>query len=298
MYLEHYQLTQKPFQINTDPAFLWLGEKHREALSALHYGLQENKGFLVLTGDVGVGKTTIVNTLIQELGSEDMAAIIHDPVMEPLDFFNYVAHGFGLPGGYKTKGEFLVAFSAFLMKAYYHNRRVLLIIDEAHLLDSQFLTELRLLSNFEKKGNKLINVFFVGQLELNDLLLRPENKAIRQRITVNYNIPNLTARETADYINYRLTVADAKKKLFKKSALREIYRFSKGNPRLINIIADRALLTGYVNSRHRIKKRTIKECAKELEIVRKSSSATPEIRSEDIPASEENASELKKASTS
>ena len=268
MYLEHFRLTQKPFQINTDPEFFWLGEKHREALAALNYGLLENKGFLLLTGDVGVGKTTIINTLLQELGSRDKVAVIHDPMLEHLDFFNYVAQSFGLAGGYKTKGEFLVAFSAFLLKAYYHNQRVLLVIDECQLINPDFLTEIRLFSNFEKKGNKLINVIFVGQLEFNDILLRHENRAIRQRINVNYNISPLTKAETADYIKYRLSVAGSKKKIFKKSALREIYRYSKGYPRLINIIADRALLSGYVKSRRRIRKRIIRECARELDISR------------------------------
>lgn len=277
MYLEHFRLTQKPFQINTDPAFFWLGEKHREALAALNYGLLENKGFLLLTGDVGVGKTTIINTLLHELGSGDQVAVIHDPMLEHLDFFNYVARCFGLDGGYKTKGEFLVAFSAFLLKAYYHNQRVLLIIDECQLINPDFLTEIRLFSNFEKKGNKLINVIFVGQLEFNDILLRPEYRAIRQRINVNYNISPLTKSETADYINYRLGVAGSKKKIFKKSALREIYRYSKGYPRLINIIADRALLSAYVKSKRRIRKRIIRECARELDISRFRKSAVPHL---------------------
>ncbi len=277
MYLEHFRLTQKPFQINTDPSFFWLGEKHREALAALNYGLLENKGFLLLTGDVGVGKTTIVNTLLHELGSRDKVAVIHDPMLEHLDFFNYVARSFGLEGGYKTKGDFLVAFSAFLLKAYYHNQRVLLVIDECQLINPDFLTEIRLFSNFEKKGNKLINVIFVGQLEFNDILLRPENRAIRQRINVNYNISPLTKAETADYINYRLGVAGSKKKIFKKSALREIYRYSKGYPRLINIIADRALLSAYVKSARRVKKRIVRECARELDISRFRKSAVPHL---------------------
>jgi len=278
MYLEHFRLTQKPFQINTDPAFLWLGEKHREALSSLRYGLLENKGFLLLTGDVGVGKTTIINTLLQELGNQDQVVVVHDPMLEHLDFFNYVAKSFGLSGGYKTKGEFLVEFSAFLLRAYYHNYRILLIIDECQLINPDFLTEIRLFSNFEKKGNKLINVIFVGQLEFNDILLRPENRAIRQRINVNYNISPLTKAETADYIDYRLTAAGSKKKIFKQSAVHEIYKFSKGYPRLINIIADRALLSGYVKSKRRIKKRLIKECAWELDISRfRKSAGTPQI---------------------
>jgi general secretion pathway protein A len=266
MYLEYYKLTHKPFEISTDPAFLWPGERYREALAALQYGVLENRGFLVLTGEVGVGKTTLVNALLQDLGSEDLVAVVHDPVLESLDFFNYVARSFDLPGGYSTKGEFLVAFSAFLLKAYYQNRRVLLIIDECQLISPSFLTEIRLFSNFEKKGNKLINVFFVGQPEFNDMLLLPDNKAVRQRINVNYNIPPLAPEETAEYIQYRLSVAGCRKSMFKKGAVKEIHRFSSGYPRLVNMIADRALLTGYVRSRRRINRRIVRECAKELDI--------------------------------
>jgi type II secretory pathway predicted ATPase ExeA/CheY-like chemotaxis protein len=266
MYLEYYQLVQKPFQINTDPSFLWFGEKQKEALATLKYGIQENKSFLLLTGDVGVGKTTIIKALLKGLGKNDLAVVIHNPVLEPLDFFNYVARSFGLSVNFTTKGAFLDAFGDFLLKSYYQGKRVLLIIDECQLLSPSFLAEIRLFLNFEKKGNTLINVFFVGQLEFNDILLLPENRAIRQRIAVNYNIPPLSLKETEKYIEYRLAVAGTKRKIFKTSAIREIFNFSKGYPRLINIISDRALLTGFINSAKHIKKGIIKECAGELDI--------------------------------
>jgi general secretion pathway protein A len=266
MYLEHYHLHRHPFQLNTDPSFLWLGEKHREALSTLRYGLNENRGFLLLTGDVGVGKTTVVNALLEEIPPGDPVVVVHDPVMESLDFFNYVARSFGLPGGYRSKGEFLIAFSSFLLQCYYKNRRPLLIIDECQLLKPSFLTEIRLFSNFEKKGVKLVNVFFVGQLQFHDILLHPEQKATRQRINVNYTIEPLDLHETAAYISHRLALAGCRKNVFRKGAIREIYRFSRGSPRLINTIADRALLTGYVESRKRINKRVIHACVKEMDL--------------------------------
>ncbi|MDZ7833593.1 MAG: AAA family ATPase [Desulfobacterales bacterium] len=266
MYLEHYRLTQKPFQINTDPEFLWLGEKHREALATLQYGLLENKSFLLLTGDVGVGKTTIVNAFLQMLDKNDQVAVIHNPVFEPLDFFNYLAKLYGLSAAFETKGDFLNAFNDFLSNAYYQGRRVVLIIDECQLLSPALMEEIRLFSNIEKKGTKLINIFFVGQLEFNDILLRPENRAIRQRIEVNFNILPLSLKETQKYIEYRLSFAGATRKIFKASAIRKIYRFSKGYPRLINIIADRALLTGFIKSARKIKKGIVKECVKEIDL--------------------------------
>jgi len=266
MYLDYYRLTQKPFQINTDPGFLWLGEKHREALATLQYGFLENKSFLLLTGDVGVGKTTIVNAFLQMLNKHDPAAVIHNPVFELLDFFNYLAKSYGLSAAFETKGDFLNAFDDFLSNSYYQGKRVVLIIDECQLLSPALMEEIRLFSNIEKKGTKLINIFFVGQLEFNDILLRPENRAIRQRIEVNYNILPLSLKETEKYIEYRLSSAGATKKIFKPSAIRKIYRFSKGYPRLINIIADRALLTGFIKSARRIRKGIVKECVKELDL--------------------------------
>lgn len=275
MYLEYYQLAQKPFQINTDPSFLWFGEKQKEAMATLKYGIQENKSFILLTGDIGVGKTTIVKALLQGLDKNVLAVVIHDPVMDSLDFFNYVARSFGLSGDFTTKGTFLDAFGDFLLKAHYQGKRVLLIIDECQLLNPSLLDEIRLFSNFEKKGSTLINILFVGQLEFNDILLHPESRAIRQRIAVNYNIPPLSAKETEKYIEYRLGVAGTDRKIFKASAIREIFHFSKGYPRLINIIADRALLTGYINSSRHIKKSVIKECAGELDISLSSKAALP-----------------------
>lgn len=266
MYLEYYQLFRKPFQINTDPAFLWFGGKQKEALATLKYGIQENKGFLLLTGDVGVGKTTIIKSFLQGLDKNDLAVVVYTPILNSLDFYNYVARLFGLSGDFTTKGAFIDAFSAFLLKSHYQGKRVLLIIDECQLLRPSLLPEMKLFLNFEKNGSTLINVCFVGQLEFNDILLYPENRGFRQRIVANYCIPPLSLKETEHYIEYRLAVAGTEKKIFKPNAIREIFRFSKGYPRLINIIADRALLTGYINSSRQIKKSIIKECVSELDI--------------------------------
>ncbi|MFP4668227.1 MAG: ExeA family protein, partial [Desulfobacterales bacterium] len=266
MYLHYYQLARKPFDINTDPDFFWYGEKHREALATLKYGVLESRGFLLLTGDVGVGKTTVVNTLLAGMDADDVAVAVHDPGMERLDFFNYISTAFGLPAPFETKGAFLIEFIGFITKCYYQGRRVLLIIDECQLISDDLLNEIRLFSNLEKKGKKLINVFLVGQLELNDILLRPENRAMRQRITANYNIEPLSVKETEKYIKHRLAVAGAMGEIFERTAVKEIHRFSDGCPRLINIICDRALLTGFVFSKKRISKKIIRECAKELDI--------------------------------
>jgi len=266
MYLDFYHLAQKPFPINTDPAFLWSGEKHKEALATLKYGLLENKSFLLLTGDVGVGKTTIINALLQVLDKNEMVAVINDPKLEKLDFFLHIARAFGLDGDFTSKGQFLLAFRELLLEQHYRGKRLLLIVDECQLLSHDLLEEIRLFSNLEQNGVKLINIFFVGQLEFNDILLLPENKAIRQRITVTYNLPPLSLDETAQYIEHRLTVAGATRKIFEKNTIPEIFAFSKGYPRLINVICDRALLTGFIGSSRQIDKKIIQECVRELDI--------------------------------
>jgi len=266
MYREFYQLNTKPFQISSDPAFLWLGEKHKEALATLKYGILDNKGFLLLTGDVGTGKTTLINTLIQSLGNDVICTSVPDPNLNRLDFYNYIAGAFGITQEFKSKGTFLVRFSHFLHTTHAQGKKVLLIIDESQLLTQELLEEVRLLSNIEKAETKLLNIFFVGQNEFNEILSRPQNRAVRQRLTLNYNIDPLTSDETGEYITHRLRVAGTEKKLFLPDAVREIHRYSQGFPRRINVLCDHALLTGYVRDCREISAGVIRECAKELNI--------------------------------
>lgn len=267
MYLEKYNLTEKPFQITTDSRFLWLGEKHKEAFATLKYGVLDNRGFLLLTGDVGTGKTTLINTLIKSLGSDVILAKIPDPRLEELDFFRFIANAFRIKNTINSKGEFLIIFQQFLEKAYATGRQVLIIVDEAQRLQPDLLEEIHHLSNIEKEHVKLLNIFFVGQVEFNSIILGEENKAIRQRITVNYSLEPLSEEETGEYIKHRLKIAGTEKDIFQKDAVREVYNFSKGAPRLINIICDRALLTGFVENKKKIGADIILECADELEIL-------------------------------
>ncbi len=266
MYLSHYNLNEKPFQISTDPKFLWLGEKHKEALAILTYGILDNKGFLLLTGDVGTGKTTIINALLNNMDDDVIAAHIPDPGLEDIDFFNFIANVFSINEKISTKGDFLNYLSKFLHDAYSKSKKVLLIIDEAQRLKPELLEEIRLLSNIEKQDAKLLNIFFVGQKEFNNILIEPENRALRQRITINYYIEPLTENETKEYVNHRLNIAGSKRNIFSSSAIREIFSFSEGFPRLINIICDLALVTGYVKEQKTINANIIRECAKELKI--------------------------------
>jgi len=266
MYLSHYNLQQKPFQISTDPEFLWMGEKHKEALAILKYGILDNRGFILLTGDVGTGKTTLIYALVNSLGDNTVVAMIPDPNLELFDFLKYIADSLNMDQRFKSKGEFLIKFRKFLIDNFNNGRKVLLILDEAQRLNHELLDEVRVLSNIEAQNTKLLNIFFVGQDEFNDILLENKNRALRQRITINYTIDPLTKSETDAYVRYRLKTAGSQETLFDIDALREIHLFSKGYPRLVNIICDHALLTGYVRGIRQITSDIVAECALELKI--------------------------------
>ena len=266
MYLSHYNLVEKPFQISTDPKFLWLGEKHREALAVLKYGIINNQGFVLLTGDVGTGKTTLINALVNSLDRGTIVAVVSDPKLEKLEFFNLIARSFKFKKSFNEKLDFTIYFTHFLNAAHKENKKVLLIVDEAQNVSVELLEEIRLLSNIEIPEKKLLNIFFVGQNEFNNMLMKNECRPLRQRITVTYNIDPLTESETNQYIAHRLKVAGASREIFSKKAIRKIYSFSKGYPRLINILSDQALLTGYVQDLKIISPKVVRECNKELSL--------------------------------
>jgi type II secretory pathway predicted ATPase ExeA/tetratricopeptide (TPR) repeat protein len=264
MYRSHYNLRERPFEISTDTRFLWMGEKHKEALAMLKYGVLARKGFLLLTGDVGTGKTTLVNALLETLNENTLVANITDPLLEPLEFFNFIAASFGMEERFENKVDFLIRFAEFLRRENEDGKNVLLILDEAHRFSKDLLEQFRLLSNIELPEKKLINMFLVGQNEFNRTLMSADCRALRQRITLTYNIKPLTEPETLQYIRHRLKVAGTEAEIFHRKAVGEICRFSQGYPRLINIICDHALLTGFVKQSNKITPTIIKECAQEL----------------------------------
>lgn len=266
MYTSFYDLDIKPFQIASDPKFIWLGEKHKEALATLTYGVLDNKGFMLLTGDVGTGKTTLINTLIKGLSDDILYASVPDPRLSLNDLLNYIARSFGIRKNFKTKGKFLIYFSDFLAQCHENKKQVLLLIDEAQLLTQDLLEEIRLLSNIQKDGLNLLNIFFVGQDEFNEILERPENRAVAQRLTLNYHLKPLTDQETENYIKHRLIVAGSTRQIFDAEAFMEIHRYSGGFPRRINILCDHCLLTGFVREQRVIGADVVRNCAYELKI--------------------------------
>jgi general secretion pathway protein A len=283
MYQTHYNFRIKPFEQSPDPRFIWLSEKHKEALASLKYGLQENKGFLLLTGDIGTGKTTLLNCFLNEIDTDAVIASIYDPDLSIFDFFELLSREFNINLDFDTKGEFLNQFEDFLHNTYSEERKALLIIDEAQRLNQQLLEQIRLLSNIEKTYSKLINIFLVGQKELHKLIMDEQNRALRQRLATHYNIEPLSESETRNYIKHRLRIAGSEKEIFTPEAVYTIYSFSKGYPRLINTICDRALLSGYVSDLNKIDAKTAQKCADEIMLPGEKENSSNENR-EDIEA--------------
>ena len=266
MYLDFYNLVKKPFDISPNPEFLWLGEKHREGLATLKYGILENKGFLMITGEVGTGKTALIRAIEHEIQAKIIVITIPDPSLSLMDFYNVMASELNMGRSFESKAGFLIEFKKLILKAASTHQRVLMIIDESQRLNSALLEEIRVLSNIDVGGKVLINTFFVGQLEFKAMLARNENRAVRQRITVSYELSPLTVGETREYIGHRLKVAGSSQPIFTPGAIRLIHSYSRGYPRLINIICDHALMSGYSREVDRIDENIIKECGDELRV--------------------------------
>jgi general secretion pathway protein A len=273
MYTNFYQLEKNPFEISTNPAFLWLGEKHNEALAVLKYGVMGNRGFLLLTGDVGTGKTTLIHSLIEGLTDTVVAATVPDPGLIQLDFYRYIADAYGMSDRIVSKVDFLIQFKAFLKEADALGKRILLVIDEAQRMSLELLEEIRLLSNIETPQKKLLNIFFVGQNEFTEMLRDHRNRALRQRITIQYHIDPLNRDEVGEYIRHRLWVAGGRKELFSKDAIDRVHSYTMGFPRVINILCDHAMLTGFVGKNKIITPEIVDECAEELKLQPKEAKA-------------------------
>jgi type II secretory pathway predicted ATPase ExeA len=261
MYLAHYQLKLKPFEIGPDPQFLWLGEKHQEAFAVLKYGVLENKGFIVLIGEPGTGKSTLLNAVVGSFGSSTRFAKIPDPALNEMDFFNFVADALGTGGTFDSKAEFLIHLQQFVSRTAARSEKVVLVIDEAQRLPPELLEQIRILANFEGPKQKVISCIFAGQNEF--LGMVKHNPAMSQRVFFSHIIQPLTETETGAYIEHRLKVAGAAAPIFSPSAVREVFLLSAGNPRLINVVCDQALLSGYAANRKTIGATLVRESTKD-----------------------------------
>jgi general secretion pathway protein A len=266
MYESFYGFREKPFEITPDPKYLYISESHKEALAHLTYAVREKKGFTVVTGEVGTGKTTLVQTLLSRLDGNTKTAYLFNPIMGSTDFLHYICQDLGLKGQKRSKGQYLTQLHNFLMACYSRNENVVLIIDEAHKLDPKLLEEVRLLTNLETSKSKLLQVILMGQPELNGILEDPQYRQLKQRVSLRYHLQPLNKEDTKKYIKKRLRIAGTfDLNLFTQKALHKIYKYSKGTPRLINILCDNALLMGYATDQKVIGSKIIQEVIKNLD---------------------------------
>ncbi len=266
MYTAYYNLKETPFNQSVDPKYTWLSEKQLEALGVIKQNYLDKKGFFLITGDAGTGKTAFIKRLFAEIESKTIVATVTDPDLDTLDFFNWLSVEFNLNVTFKSKGAFLTRFKRFLLETYQKKINVALIIDDAHRINQELIEELLTLSNIKKGGSKLLSIFFVGQSGFNKILQKKQNSAFRKSINAHFRLKPLKEDEIVQLILYRLKVAGAKAEIFSSRAFHEIYQFSAGYPRMVVNICDRAMIAGCISATHIIDKDLIIECGKDLQI--------------------------------
>lgn len=269
IYCEHFGLTREPFNITPDPNFLFMSASHREALAQLVYGIKARRGFVVLTGEVGTGKTTMIQCLLDELSSTTKTALIFSMVVSPKDLLRYVCEKFGLVSTQESSKEihdYVSLLERFLLDSYRSRENVALIIDEAQNLPTEVLENVRLLSNFETAQDKLLQILLVGQPELGTRLNAAELRQIKQRVALRHHLSPLSLADCEKYIETRMKIAGGNISLFHPKSIEAVHKFSGGIPRLVNIICDNALLTTFALRKERVEGNMILEVARDLEI--------------------------------
>jgi general secretion pathway protein A len=284
MYKRFYNLQRNPFEITPDPSFLFATKRHNEALAALYYGVRRRKGFVVMTGEVGTGKTLLVRCLLQVLHRANVAyAYVFNPRLSPMEFLQYIAGDFRLPTAGKSKSELLLDLSSYVIGRHQKNFTTVLVVDEAHHLSSEVLEEIRLLTNLETPEHKLLQILLVGQPELDEKLDSMDLRQLKQRIALRSHLSALNLEETRGYIYCRLQLAGNTNpgQLFPMETILELHRQSRGFPRLLNTLSENALIHGYAKQVHTIPPEIIEEIAADFRLnVEYSSTIGPAIQGE------------------
>ncbi len=267
MYAAHFRLKREPFSIAPDPHFLFMSEAHREALAHLLYGVSGGGGFVLLTGEIGAGKTTVCRCFLDQVPADSNVAYIFNPKLEVIELLQTVCEEFGIerPAAAATVKEYVDRLNAFLLQQHAAGRNSVLIIDEAQSLSPAVLEQLRLLTNLETAERKLLQIILIGQPELRDMLARPRMEQMAQRVIARYHLPALSAAETVNYIRHRMAVAGLDGEVpFDERALARIHQLAGGVPRRINLLADRALLGAYANRKARVDREIVEKAAAEV----------------------------------
>jgi general secretion pathway protein A len=264
MYESFYGLKEKPFNITPDPDYFYMSQVHENAYTHLQYAIQENKGFVVITGEIGSGKTTLINLLLKNVKEDILVGVMSSAKCLPAEFIKMACQELELPIEGMDRVEMVDALQEFLLKQFSERKRVVLIMDEAQHLPLETIEEIRMLSNLDTEKDHLLQMILVGQPELKAKLQQRQLKQFVQRITVHCHLRGLTKEETRQYIDHRIHVAGAKKaNIFHQEAIEAVYEHSRGIPRMINILCDSALLYGYADDLKTIDKKAIEEVVKE-----------------------------------
>ena len=266
MYKEYFGLKESPFSIAPDPHYLYMSDNHREALAHLLYGINSDNGFVLLTGDVGTGKTTVCRCLLAQLPENSNIAFILNPKLTVDELLATICDELNIlyPPGNISNKVFIDSINAYLLHANKKGRRTVLIVEEAQNLSPEVLEQIRLLTNLETNERKLLQIIMVGQPELNELLSRPELRQLKQRITARYHLGPLTKRELSSYVLHRLSVAGVNRKIFPSRTIERLFQLSGGIPRMINLLCDRTLLGTYVQGKSMVDLPTLNKAAREV----------------------------------
>src|SRR5258706_3731451 len=270
MYMKFFGLKQEPFSIAPDPRYLFMSERHREALAHLLYGVNSGGGFVLLSGEIGAGKTTVCRCFLEQIPRRCNVAYVFNPKLTVSELLMSICHEFGIPyehegPGVPTVKDYVDALTQFLLKTHAVGQNNVLIIDEAQNLSADVLEQLRLLTNLETNERKLLQIVLIGQPELRDMLARPELEQLAQRVIARFHLGALSEDETLQYIRHRLAVAGLGRTIpFERKALQRIHKLSRGVPRRINLLCDRALLGAYASGRPKVEVDIVDKAATEV----------------------------------
>jgi general secretion pathway protein A len=278
MYEAFFGLQTPPFSLSPDPRFLWLSDTHQEGLATLEYGITRRKGFVLLTGEVGAGKTTLLRAMLERISDDtDVALVMNTAELSAVDLLKLITAEYRIRGLFETKADYIIGLNSYLLEQLRNGQNTVLIIDEAQNLEMQALEEVRLLSNLETETEKLLQIVLTGQPELRRKLADPSLRQLQQRVALEHHVESLRPQEVGAYLEHRVAAAGGcYADVFSPGVESTFFAFSMGCPRLMNLLADRVLLSAYVQQVHPVPRALVEQKAKEIKAARSAPESEPE----------------------